>query len=217
MKPDNFGFYDMVHVLQPGRVCADDVSAEIRHVTITKKDADAHNILASPRPFARLWEIEPGEYAQLLVNGRMVMSDTTGERYSNSEALLWAHGDMLIGGLGLGMLVYAALRKPQVNSITVIENSPCVIELVEPQIRDDRLKVVQDDVFTWKPPRGQRWDCIWFDVWGDPSFDTLEEIARLHQKYKNRRDTANEKSWMKSWMHDYLKHRRREEGVSFGY
>ena len=47
------------------------------------------------------------EYMVLSVNEQLMMSDTPMERESNQKILDMAYGDVLIGGLGLGMILFA--------------------------------------------------------------------------------------------------------------
>lgn len=160
-----------------------------------------------------------GTYAVLKVRGQVVMSDTDMERRSNIGAILGATGDVLIGGLGLGMIVCPMLRNPGVASITVIELNPDVIALVEPAVRHwadvqglshfGRLNVVQADVYTWRPAKGQKFDTIYFDVWPDISEDNLVGIARLHNRAKFWKRTRD--SFMDSWQADNLRSRRRDD------
>lgn len=158
-----------------------------------------------------------GTYAILKILDDVVMSDTDLERRSNLAAVAYATGDVLIGGLGLGMIVCPMLRKPSVNSITVIELNPNVIALVEPAIRRwgqttlgrERtrvLSIVQGDVFTWKPAKGRKFDTIYFDVWPNISEDNLDGIARLHVRAKSWKRPGG---WMNSWQADNLRSRRR--------
>lgn len=70
---------------------------------------------------ARFDGITPGKYIRLLHNGECVMSDTNMEKRTNSDFCINAHGDIIIGGLGIGMIIMAIQDKSEVNSITVIE------------------------------------------------------------------------------------------------
>lgn len=168
-----------------------------------------------------------GTYAILKIKGHgVVMSDTDMERRSNLTAILNAKGDVLIGGLGLGMIVCPMLRNPAVRTITVIELNPDVIAVTEPAVRRwgqanvgaervrDVLAVVQGDVFTWKPAKGQKFDAIYFDVWPDICDDNLDGIAKLHNRAKSWKRPGG---WMNSWQADNLRSRRRSDRGRWGY
>ena len=65
--------------------------------------------------------IAPGNYVRLCHNGQIVMSNTHMERWTNMNFCDYAHGDVLIGGLGIGLIILAIQDNPEVHSITVIE------------------------------------------------------------------------------------------------
>lgn len=65
--------------------------------------------------------IAPGNYVRLCHNGQIVMSNTHMERWTNMNFCTHAHGDVLIGGLGIGLIILAIQDNPEVHSITVIE------------------------------------------------------------------------------------------------
>ena len=64
--------------------------------------------------------VTPGTYVKLSHNGECVMSDTSMEKRTNMDFCCNAYGDVLVGGLGIGMIILAIQDKPEVKSITVI-------------------------------------------------------------------------------------------------
>ena len=113
------------------------------------------------------------------------MSDTPGEMHDHSRFIGRAHGDVLIAGLGLGMVACAVAAKPEVTAITVLENSEDVIKLVGKSL-PTKVQVLPADVFTWKPNPGETWDCMWIDIWDAGCVDNLPEMTRLRRKYCRR-------------------------------
>lgn len=108
----------------------------------------------------------PGKYVKLIYNNSLVMSDTQMEKRTNRDFCLSAHGAVLIGGLGIGMIVLAIQDKDCVESITIIEKYQDVIDLVAPQLpTNKKVQIICADVFDWKPPKGTRYDCIYMDIW----------------------------------------------------
>lgn len=109
----------------------------------------------------------PGPYTQLNIGGIGWMHDTLEERIKNYDIVQRAAGDVLIGGLGLGMILHPILRKPEVRSVRVLENNPNVAALVLPSLRDvpgaEKLLVTMTDAATWEPEPGERFDTIWLD------------------------------------------------------
>jgi hypothetical protein len=206
-------YTDMVKVLPEGVVG----KAEIKHFKIGEKEA----IMTATRAVVtsgREPPISEGTYAQLYVNGAMVMSDTQMERRSNLGLIWNAKGRVLIAGLGLGLVVLPVAAKDDVVSITVIEQSQDVIDLVTPPLRvalgdnSSKLGVLQGDIFEWKPKPNSKWDTIYFDIWTDICTDNLKGMARLHRRFGGRK---NKDGWMESWMHDSLKHRKARERKSY--
>ena len=95
-----------------------------------------------------------------------VMQDSHGEY--REHQWLWdnATGDVLIGGLGLGMVNSALMANPNVTSVTIVENSQDVIDLVwDDCAKDNTFTLVTADIETWTPPSGTTYDVGWFDTW----------------------------------------------------
>jgi len=155
--------------------------------------------------------VPKGKYIRLYVNGHMVMSNTSMEKRTNYDAVSNAHGHVLIGGLGVGLIIIPMLNKPEVESITVIERSQDVIDLILPHIKHPKLKVICADMMEWKPTNGARYNTIYFDIWTDICTDNLDDIAKLHQRFKNRKDKDDPNAWMSSWQVENLRSQRRSE------
>jgi spermidine synthase len=145
------------------------------------------------------------------------MSDTEMERVTNLDFIRSAFGDVLIGGLGIGMLPAALLSgnfPRRIESITVIEQSPDVIALVEPYLRDPRLHIVEGDVFTWNARRHpiRMFDSIYFDIWPDICPDYAPDMARLHRRYRrllDNRPCGDMRPFITSWLFDYMSRKMR--------
>lgn len=157
--------------------------------------------------------IIPGEYVSLKHRGEILMSDTPMEKRTNRQFVWNAHGDVLIGGLGLGMIVVAIQDNPAVKSITVLEKSGEVISLITEQISFlEKVKIIQADVFTWKPERGKRFDCIYMDIWPYINRDVYqEEMKPLKRKYGHYLKPISEspKRFNECWAEWHAKNGRR--------
>lgn len=200
------GFPRMVDLLTPGKTG----SAAIDYVTVSKEAAQLGNMRAAFSPGGSVDMVSPGTYARLVVDGELMMTDTDMERRTNREVLRHAHGDVLIAGLGLGMIVHPMLANPAVRSVTVLESSADVIALIAPSFANQpKLIVVHADTFTWKPTRGQLWDVIYFDIWPTVSEDNLSEMATLARRFARRLNRVNSRAWMGAWRKEELRHRRR--------
>lgn len=188
-------FPQMAAIIEPA-TCG---SAVVVHYEVSEFDA----AMASMRGMYT----EPGKVAILRVNGVTMMSDTEHERRSNREFAWKAQGHVLVAGLGLGMILHPILKNPKVLSVTVIEKYQDVIDLIVPTLpQQDKLTVICADIFNWTPPKGDKWETIYFDIWSDICEDNLEQIAKLHQRFKTRKVAGG---WMNSWCAEELRDRRR--------
>ncbi len=157
--------------------------------------------------------VSPGRYAKLVVGGQLYMTDTRHEHNTNYEVLKQSRGDVLIAGLGLGMLLVPMMKRDGVRSVTVVEKYPDVIELVEAPLRahlsrsgNAALSIMQGDIYEWRPAPKTKFDVIYFDIWADQSTDDLVSMTTLHKAFRKFRATGG---WMESWNRDYLKARKR--------
>ena len=141
--------------------------------------------------------VPAGTYTALKRGNEVIMSDTPDELRDLWELKRQAKsGHVLIMGLGLGCAVQFVLEHPEVSLVTVIEQSPDVINLVEPTLKafyKDRLEVIQGDALEWKPPKGVRYTAVWHDIWDAICGDNLEQMTKLKRRYGRRTD------WQGCW------------------
>jgi hypothetical protein len=143
---------------------------------------------------------QPGTYTKLVDDrekdneGSLLwMSDTTAERADHAFAVaamqMGKASRVLINGLGIGMVVAAALTFDHVRRVQVVETSGRVIKLVGPHYtKDPRVEIIHADAYeqTKAWPRGARWDVVWSDIWPEISAANLEGMDRLHKYYNPR-------------------------------
>ena len=147
--------------------------------------------------------VPSGTYTQLVHRQRgLIMSDTPDERRDHFEAVHRARGHVLINGLGLGMVLAAILKKPEVTKATIVEIDPDVVALVGPHYRDSRVELVTASAFDYQPPKGVRYGAVWHDIWDHICGDNLPEMTRLKRKYGRLTD------WQGCWCEWQCKHRR---------
>jgi spermidine synthase len=149
--------------------------------------------------------VPEGRYAKLKVNGRLMMSDTSMEHRTNYGVVRESRGNVLIAGLGLGMILHPILAKPEVLSVTVVEKYPDVISLIGPTVLHEKLTIVEGDIYEWKPAKGTKFDTIYFDIWSEQSTDDLDDMRKLHCRF---RPYKVKEGWMDSWRRDYLKYEK---------
>lgn len=132
-----------------------------------------------------IWHGIPcGKFIGLMHRGSVVMSDTEMEKRTNSEFVRNAHGKVLIGGLGIGLILLAVQDKDEVKNITVIEKSREVIDLVANQLPlNDKVEIVNADVFEYSPT--EKYNTIYMDIWNYINQDVYREQMRpLISRYR---------------------------------
>lgn len=145
---------------------------------------------------------EPGAYTRLRRGSVDFMTDLYEEWWSQRVAMEEAvrrGGDVLVTGLGLGMVAETILRSApeSIASVTVIEASREVIALVGPHLEADhpsRLALVHADAFRWTPPAGVRYSVVWHDIWPNP-FDP-RSVGESHELIARYAPWAD---WQGSW------------------
>lgn len=154
----------------------------------------------------------PGWYTGLMLNGQLWMSDTDAEKQDHMPALgmmrSWQAKRVIINGLGLGMVLKAALKMDHVEHIDVVEKDERVLNLVGPHYaKDSRVHLHHADAYeqmkVWD--KGTRWDVGWTDIWADVSTDTLEEMTKFRRFYGRRCE------WHDCWAREQLVDLRRKE------
>lgn len=164
----------------------------------------AYDPMADPRPDC--FKFRPGRYTCLRCDSTQFMTDLYDEWWTQRSAILEARargGEILITGLGLGLVAEAILREPanNVTRITLIERSPDVIRLVAPYLETrypGQIEVIEADAFSWEPPEGRFFAVGWHDIWPDPaSPNVAEEINQLREHYRPWCE------WQGSWPESY--------------
>jgi len=199
----------MARIVPPGKKGV----ADVTHFTIDERAA-AHSRVRQAATRGREQAVEVGAYAMLRVRGQLMMTDTQME-WDTMDQLLWnARGDVLVGGLGLGMCVTAILQPAGVTSVTVVELEQDVIDLVVPHLQNvpgaDKLSVFRGDVRTWKPKDpAQRFDTIWLDIWPTISRDNERDMEELRARFRPLRRRRSRLhpwgSWLGCWSEDELR------------
>lgn len=169
---------------------------KVEKFTVSPEQAMWHNIRAGGRG------ILPGDYTMLRCRSTVVMSDTQAEMMDHYEPVRRAKGNILINGLGLGLVLLNCMLKEGVDHITVVERSKDVISLVAPHYMStyaDRLTIIHADTFTYKPAKGTRYGMVWHDIWPDICADNYDGMKKLHRRYGRYSD------WQGSWCRTQVK------------
>lgn len=149
--------------------------------------------------------VQPGTYTKLVHNvdgaKHIVMSDTPAEIFDHDTVLqlLELHGgEVLIHGLGLGMVVKAALESPKVRRIDVVELDQELIDLIGPHYQDERLTIWQGNAYTFKFPDKRLWSIGWHDIWDTLNEDNFKQMKKLEARY------APSCGWQDCWGREFL-------------
>ena len=177
----------------------------VERFEVTEDSAALHNMREAMHGSRRV--IQAGTYTKLCHNDDIVMSDTPSEKIDHLEFIDRAEGNVLIHGLGLGMVLSAVLRKPSVTDVTVVEVSWDVINLVWPTYSANvKAHLVHGDAFTWPLGKGVKWAAIWHDIWTDLCVDNLVGMTKLKRRFCRRC------KWQGCWGEDELRYRQKRYG-----
>lgn len=162
--------------------------------TIEIKNDDYRNIMDHyilPHKYIALTCNKPMNH-NMYGESNVMMSDTPMERYTNQEILNNAKGNILIAGLGIGMLPAALAQKEDVKSITIIEYNQDIIDIVSELIKKnvpnaDKIHVIKGDA--WEFPKtytGPKFDWFYADIWAnfpneERDYDMFEEMFSLYE------------------------------------
>lgn len=130
-----------------------------------------------------------GPHHEIIANGVFLMDTRNGE----SERLMVtaaadrmpAGATMLIGGLGVGFSLRAALAHPAVGSVVVVEREQAVIDWNRAELgnaavlADPRVRVVHDDLLSWLPAAG-RFGALCLDIDNGPEWTVDDGNASLY-------------------------------------
>lgn len=117
----------------------------------------------------------------LIRDGRVWMSASPMELESQAPHVEAAVGDVVILGLGLGVLAYNLMQKPEVTSVTAIEKDAELIEHFPEFSMNARwpnlskLHIIHADALTWKG----RAETVLADIWSGVGDELIEEHSQI--------------------------------------
>lgn len=178
----------------------------IEKFSITEKKSNFFNGMQCFKPEGNLFFVEPGDYTRLKRKGHILMSDTPLEARTNWHIIEETVGDVIIFGLGLGFILPPILDKPTVTSVTVVEISPEVIEMVAVHYEHPKLTIIEGDAHNWMPKNGRRFDFVYYDIWGNICGDLYNEMKKLTtQSRRFRKHSGVTRCWVKELVKDLSK------------
>jgi len=119
-----------------------------------------------------------------------IMSSNLFERLTYQNFIDTAKGDVLIFGLGLGLIILPLLEDSEITSITVIDNSVDIIDNIGPIIKNydvnNKLTIILGDVFTYYQQLSEiKFDIMFFDHRSIASNTIRDDMKALKELYKN--------------------------------
>ena len=195
----------------------------INKIRLTKEQVQ----LEFMRNFRKYWTVvglkSDFDYIRLIKKkdgSGIMMSDTPMERNTNEEFLMKANGDVVIFGLGLGLILFPLLEDENIKSITIVELYQDLIDIVSPIIKNkdkhNKVNIIQGDCFNYQFPKNKKFDTIYFDIWINICTDNYEEQKKLIRKYSKHLNRENPNKYMDAWMRSYYKKQLAKEKRS-GY
>jgi spermidine synthase len=126
------------------------------------------------------------------------MSNHEFETLTNQKFLDNAKGDILIFGLGIGLIIFPLLTDNDIKSITIVEIDDGLIDEVFPIIikndLESKVSVILSNAFDFETDK--MFDTIYFDIWS-----VIDQQSFLEMKILSEKFTKNLKpgGWMDSW------------------
>ncbi len=163
-----------------------------------------HDMLNRDFPTVKLTEEKGGVW----------MSDTPMEQEALRIPSTVARGDVLIIGLGLGLLpTLIKMRNKMVDSILIIEKNEEVANLVYSKIRSRKASLLLGDGETYLAAPGRKFDFIFIDVWGSITAP-MREIEHWTNLAKGRLKHAGDvRCWLQE-LYDRIKDKLPKEPLS---
>jgi spermidine synthase len=129
---------------------------------------------------------------------KTMMSNHEFETLTNQKFLDNAKGDILIFGLGIGLIIFPLLADNDIKSITIVEIDDGLIDEVFPIIikndLESKVSVILSNAFDFETDK--MFDTIYFDIWS-----VIDQQSFLEMKILSEKFTKNLKpgGWMDSW------------------
>ena len=130
--------------------------------------------------------------------GKTMMSNHEFETLTNQKFLDNAKGDILVFGLGIGLIIFPLLKDNDVRTITIVEIDSGLIDEVFPIIiqndLESKVSVILSNAFDFETDK--MFDTIYFDIWSDINQQAFSEMKILSEKFTK---NLKPEGWMDSW------------------
>ena len=147
---------------------------------------------------------KPLDVSQLSYNGGVWMTSEPQELWQMDLAIKEAYGNVLIGGLGLGIISHMMSRKRKVKWTTTVEKDGDIASLVWPYISEQRRTLVIDDLFNYlRDLQPGVFDYAFFDIWqGTGEWVWRSQVVPLRRLCCGKIKTV--RCWQEEEMHGQL-------------
>lgn len=128
----------------------------------------------------------------------VMMSSHEFEMLSNQKFIDGAKGDVIIFGLGIGLVLHPLFNDDSVNSIKIVELDKSLVDEVYPIIKEydlqSKLSIEVNSAFDYETDK--MYDTIYFDIWSNINKEAFQEMKILEQKFSKNLKPGG---WMDSW------------------
>jgi len=107
---------------------------------------------------------KPIPVTSLKISGKQWMVDDPLHYEGMKLLAINSKGNVLVGGLGLGLVIHELAKNPDVKRIDVAEINPDVIELIKPLIPDKKVRIMNKNVFS-EDFLKEDYDTVILDLW----------------------------------------------------
>ncbi len=125
---------------------------------------------------------QPLVVRELSYDGGVWMSDHPQEIWQMRGPINRAHGNVLVGGLGLGCISHLLVKLSKAKHVTTIEKSQDVYNLVAKHVDAANATIIVGDLFDYIRNTHRKYDFAFFDIWqGTGERDWAEFIVPLRR------------------------------------
>lgn len=127
------------------------------------------------------------------------MSPTPFELYHMYLDAINVHGDVLVGGLGLGIAALFMDAREDIDSITIVEREPSIVELTRKYMESDRISIVCDTLeshcLSLAEKRAMPYDTAAIDIWTG----IQESFLKVHETHELVTPVLREEDGLRVW------------------
>ena len=129
---------------------------------------------------------------------KTMMSNHEFELLTNQKFLDSAKGDVLVFGLGLGLIIHPLLQDSDIKSVDIVEVDMGLIDEVYPILLScdtkTKISIFTEDAFIFETEK--MYDTIYFDIWSKIDEIAFGEMKLLANKFKKNLKPGG---WIDSW------------------